>query len=178
MTKNKKQRFALDLMFDVRQVTRALNYHFSDENGSIFQESGLCAGCFHFGDGGTLEVTVTAIGCASNNFSFRINNLTIASIPTSPIPAKHLSPFDRERACVSIEDWGAFKQRTKKELTTISTSAKAPLKIAKSNGQWAISGYLSVTIERRDKEDKMIEEVRLFYFDPEGTTGSGGDISG
>ncbi len=177
MTKKQKQYFALELMFDVSQVTKALNYKFSGENGSIFQESGLCAGCFHFGDGGILEITVTGIGRVTDDFSYKINNLTIASLPTSPIPAKHLSPFDKKRACVSVDKWGPFKH-TDKDLTMISTRAAFPLKIAKSNGQWEISGYLSVTIKRRNKKGKMVKETRLFFFDPEGTTGSGGDIVG
>lgn len=180
MTKKKHEQgeaFSLQLKFDVGQVTKAMNYQFSGEKGSIFQESGLCAGCFHFGDGGTLEIEVIGIGDEKHEFSYVINDLTITSRPTLPVPANCLSPFDKKNACVSIKKWGPFNRKNGK-LTTISTKAKSVLPIKKTNGQWEMSGFLSVSIKRRTDKGKEIKENRLFYFDPEGTTGSGGDIVG
>ncbi len=172
------QKYTLDLMFDVDQVTKALHYHFNGPKGSPFHGQGRLAGTFNFDVGDEVHVRVIATAAKKDldKVQFAITDLTLASIPTLQPEKYYLSLFDRHRACVQVRDWGIPKRAKKENNTLITIKALHPLRVYAPNGQWELSGYLSVLIERPDKHGKLKKFSRLFYFDPESSSGTGGDI--
>lgn len=168
----------LELGFDADQVTRALDYRFNGSNGSIFKREGRCANTFHFPSGGHLFVEVTGSAHKSDKMRFMINDFTLASISTLEPGKSDLSLFDPGLACISISDWDDAAVEHDDVAGTSRTTFRAtnPLPIVAKDGQWQMSGYLSVAIELHDKTGKLVTMQRLFYFDPESTAGSGGGV--
>ncbi len=176
-----KRIYHLDLMFDVDQVTKALHYHIDGPKGTPFQREGRLAGTFHFNAGDEIFVTVKATAQKKDKAQFTVTDLTLASIPTlsaSSSPKNFLSLFDQHRASIRVADWGIPERGEDDDdvRTEITVKALHPLVVCAPNGQWEISGYLSVLIEKRGQDGAPQQIPRLFYFDPEGSTGSGGDI--
>jgi len=173
-----KEKIKLELRFDVDQVTKALNYRFRDKDKkSIFREDGKCAGTFHFPIGGELEVAVIVDSLTEEEAQVCVMDFTLASVSTLPPATSDLSMFDIHSACSTVDHWGIPERQEKKKKTTIIISSRDRLPIVSDNGQWQISGYLSVLIERK-RDGKKQKTSRVFFFDPEGTTGSGGDPPG
>jgi len=173
-----KRIYHLDLMFDVDQVTRALHYHIDGLKGSPFQGEGRLAGTFHFNAGDELFVTVKSTANKKDKARFVITDFTLASIPTLPAGKYFLSLFDKHCACIRVTDWGIpeFGRDNSNERDEITIKALHPLLVTAPNGQWEMSGYLSVLIEKLGEDGEMKQIPRLFYFDPESSSGSGGDI--
>lgn len=173
-----KRIYTLSLKFDADQVTKALHYHFDGPKGSPFQPEGRLAGTYHFGAGDALHVKVTATANKKDKAKFTVTDFTLASIPTLQPGKYFLSLFDQYRACTRVTDWGVpvMGEDDGDTRDEITVKALHPLMITAPNGQWEISGYLSVLIEKLDKDGQIKQIPRLFYFDPEGSSGSGGDI--
>jgi len=199
--------YTLHLRFDVAQTTKALQFEFiSADGGSPMQTMGGLAGTCNFMPGDTIKIVVTATGLDSatssasttsngNNKSelhfsyppdFSVIDCTLVSVGTlGHLETPHLSLFDEHNAVTQVTEWGFLKQdeetvssseRDKTEDTTkaASMSALDVLTVTAKNGQWAIAGYLSVHI-KTDTGDGL---PRLFYFDPESSSGTGGFGSG
>lgn len=169
----------LSLRFDADQVTGSLDFEFKGADGSIFKKEGRCANTFHFPTGGKMFVEVTGTAHKKDNMQFIINDFTLASISTSDLGQSALSLFDPKLACVSISNWSEPLQEDDAQGVNSRTTVRAtePLPLVAKNGQWQISGYLSVEITMYDKLGKLVTMPRLFYFDPESTAGSGGNTS-
>ncbi len=170
-------RYTLQLRFDADQVTKALAYQVEGESGTPMPQYGPCAGTFHFNKGDQLFVSVIVSAKIADEVLINITDLTLASVQMLE-PGKYpLSMFDEHKACVQVNEWGTPQRRedpvTGEEFVTIN--ARDPLNIVAENGQWEFSGYLSALIQ---KQDRPVPTSRLFYFDPEGTTGTGGEIGG
>ncbi len=170
-------RYTLELRLDTDQVTKALAYQVTGESGTPMPKYGPCAGTFHFEKGDTLFVSVIVSAKISDEVDIQLTDFTIASVPLLA-PGKYpLSMFDQNRACVQVNDWNT--QERHEDLVTgeefITINAKTPLNIVAEDGQWEFSGYLSTLINKTGLAGSQ-PTARLFYFDPEGTTGGGGTI--
>lgn len=174
-----KRKYYLDLTFDVEQVTKALHYHIDGPKGTPFRTEGPFAGTFYFRPGDELYIRVTATAKKCDEARFSITNFTLASIPTWPAGEIYLSLFDKHCACTDISDWGiptrGDDDADKK--AAIIIEALHPLVIAAPTGQWQMSGYMSTIIETKTLSGDRRQISRLFYFDPESSAGTGGDIS-
>lgn len=172
------QKVILSLSFDVEQVTSALHYQFRCNEKSIYKSSGACAGTYHFMHDSEMEIEVTGSAAAADQMKYIIRDLTLVSVSTLSAGRGPLSMFADDCACFQIRDWSPQMQQDNSERTFSTTRSKIMLKMPKKNGQWTISGYLSVVIEKNDASGKRSSEPRLFMFDPEGTMGTGGDVRG
>lgn len=167
------------LSFDADQVTTALHCEFSYKGEDIYKSSGRCAGTYHFADDSEMEFQVTGSADTKDEMKYMITDLTLVSVSTLSAGRGPLSMFADDCACFQIGDWSPQIQRQDNDGKTASTTLSGSvLKMPKKSGQWTISGYLSVVIERNDKHGKRKSETRLFLFDPEGTMGTGGDVPG
>ena len=106
-------------------------------------------------------------GCPE--FEIEINDCSLVSIPEKGVEA--LSMFDPGDAIITVLGWTRSEPtQDKKNLTTTYTlTSQSPLLVKADKGQWKISGYLSVNLTVNGENMN-----RLYYFDPEGTTGAGG----
>lgn len=173
MTKN---RVILELHFDADQVTKALYYNFTGPEGSILRKNGRCAGTFHFPAKAEVEIKVVGTAKTADNMRFTITDLTLVSVSSMRVGHSPLSMFDENRACTQIADWSLPKVKEKKGISKTTMLSGDILKLMADNGQWEMSGYLSVLVEKNDVDGKPKVQARLFHFDPEGTVGTGGDI--
>ncbi len=173
-----KRTYTLSLMFDVDQVTKALHYHIDGPKGTPFKGEGRLAGTFNFNAGDEIHISVKATSRKRDKARFTITDFTLASIPTLPAGKYGLSLFDKHRASIRVHDWGIpeYGEDDADEKSEITINALHPLLVTAVNGQWEISGYLSVLIEKVGQDGEMKQLPRLFYFDPESSSGTGGDI--
>ncbi len=178
---NKQRHYTLELIIDVDQITRALHYRITGDRGSPFQQAGPLAGTFHFNRGDEVTVCVKAISNAKDKAQISVTDFTLASIPTLAVTHSrntYLSMFDPDNAVVSVSTWGLpetseYERDNGVEEIETAINALHKFKVTAPNGQWRMSGYLSMLIK---KEDQAEPTACMFYFDPEGSTGSGGDI--
>jgi len=187
--------YTLKLSFDLRQVTQSLSYEFvrgqdasgMDNNAYPMEDEGPLAGTFNFQQGDEIFVDVIATAPAGGNEreevlnDFKVTNCTFVSVPARM--TEFLSLFDQTSACAVVDANGWAPVRpippTAEDLAKKSCrymiSNSEPLPVETKNGQWQISGYLSVQLPPLGHVP-VLDGVRnqLFYFDPEGSTGSGG----
>ena len=171
------QNYTLELCFAAEQITESLQFCFYDEGGNLCTEltHGPLASTFNFEQGDT--ITVKVMGSAQGEsressmpeFDMEINNCTLVSIP--PTSVNDLSMFDPQNAITTIGMWGKPEIEENQERLTVSitTQSRKPLEVTANTGQWKISGYLSVTETLNGKTTN-----KLYYFDPEGSSGDGG----
>lgn len=171
------QNYTLELCFAAEQITESLQFCFYDAKDNPCTElpHGPLASTFNFQEGDT--ITVKVMGSAQGkskevgmpNFKMAINNCTLVSIP--PTSVSDLSMFDPQNAVTKIGKWGKPDIEEDEESLTVSitTQSRKPLEVTANTGQWKISGYLSVTETLNGKTAN-----KLYYFDPEGSTGQGG----
>lgn len=170
------KRYVLTLAFDVDQVTRALQYSIENEEGSPYRAEGRCAGTLQLDEGTELILNVQGYSRKKDAANFVITDCVLAFIPTLPVGTVELSMFDQHRATTHISEWGLPHKAKEEDKNVIATiPALHPLTVIAKNGQWEMSGYLSVLIEKQNKGETQTQS-RLFYFDPEMTSGTGGDI--
>ena len=166
--------YILRLSFDPGQVTQSLAYQFllvEDPNFEgkqpyPMEAKGPLAGTFNFQEKDQVFVEVV-----TNIQNFFITNCTLVSVPARM--TEFISMFDHTSACSSIEDWDPVR-RSSDDAQFLIRSTK-PLEIVTQNGQWQISGYLSVQLPaggQTPSEDGRRHQ--LYYFDPEGSAGAGG----
>lgn len=202
--KRKPIEYTLHLQFDVAQATKSLQYKFTAPDGSSpYKTMGGLAGTANFQQGDTVRVSVTATGLDTKNVpvtdnpkqpkmhfayppDFSVINCSLVSTGTlGHEETPDLSLFDEHNAITAIQDWGFLEQETENvpsddDVAGVTLAAKInsldTLLVTAKNGQWAISGYLSVLV----KTDTGEGWPRLFYFDPEGSsgTGTGGGMGG
>ncbi|WOR15282.1 hypothetical protein RYZ27_01205 [Hyphomonas sp. FCG-A18] len=168
--------YTLNLAFDIDQVTRSLQYEFSSPEGSPLHSEGRLAGTCHFDVGDRLKIALTAKGNKKDKMEITVTDMTLVSICTLRPGKYDLSPFDPYNASVRATDWDAPVYTTKKKRTKAVTRALQPLYVTAPNGQWEMSGYLSVMIRKTDDKGQIHTIPRLFYFDPESSAGNGGDV--
>lgn len=176
------RKILMTLTIDIDQITKALNYDIglhpdeAEERGILLDE-GPYAGTYHFKKWDEVHLKIIAHSRKKDKAQLTITDCTLASVPTMPVESEYLSMFHKHRACTHIADWDipATHKQTQNKSTVTRISALHPLIVWADKGQWRLSGYLSVLIERMvDGEAKKYS--RMFYFDPEGSVGSGGDI--
>ncbi|WP_341713054.1 hypothetical protein [Erythrobacter sp.] len=162
----------LELQVDADQVTKSLGYRFLDAGGaSIYRDRGRCAGTYHFDKGDRIVTRVVVSAKAGETVEVAVTDLSLVSVSTL-LPGKHdLSLFDAMSACQSIGQWGVPERHRKGDETLIVFTSSDVLTVASENGQWQMSGYLSLVVETAAGKTP-----RLFYFDPESTSGNGGDV--
>jgi hypothetical protein len=167
----------LKLHFDADQVTKALRFEFIAEHGSLFCKDGPLAGTYNFPKKAQIKINVTGGAKINDKMRFTITDLTLVSVSTMLPGESPLSMFDEYRACTTIADWSLPQvvedKKTKRSETTLISGDT--LNLTATNGQWEMSGYLSVLIEKTGSDGKINTHARLFHFDPEGTMGTGGD---
>lgn len=181
--KRKPATYIMRLSFDIGQITQSLQYNFFTKDDDPYTEetSGALSGTFNFIEGDELEVQVVAKAESKKNSSdlsdlqVNITNCTIVSIERTG--KQDLSLFDAYNACTTISEWSLPDKGTKESggivQATVTTTALKNLVVTAKNGQWKISGYLSVLIGEDSKEQK-----KLYFFDPEGSAGGGTDFGG
>lgn len=165
--------YTLALEFDINQVTRSLQYHFSNPEETV----GVLAGTFNFnpqGDPGEdiLMATLTATGDASGNPQVTVKDCTLVSVSNGELGRTFLSPFSQSNAVSKFEDWPELEPiaaPTGRVKLFAGSATKLP--VIATEGQWEISGYLSVEIIWNGKAYN-----RVFSFDPEGTSGTGAGL--
>lgn len=167
----------LTLMVDVTQVTKAMRYRLNDDKGrSIFVDKGRCANTFHFPKGSELEFELVVTANASLDPTISVMDMTLTSISTLPPGRCGLSMFDPLSACQNIGEWSVSNQHRANDEITLTLTSGQKLAIVDENGQWQVSGFLSLLIKSSAESEGTKEHARLFHFDPESTTGTGGDV--
>lgn len=165
--------YILELEFDVNQITRSLQYKITSPEGSPEVPEGALAGTYHFTAGDTLGFRVTATGNSSDDIGVSVTDCTVISIGTSSVGKYDLSPFSKESAASRIDHWAPpTASEVGSDRMKVIVEGDMTLPVEAENGQWKISGYLSVGIRLAGKTYN-----RLFFFDPEGSTGNGGGHS-
>lgn len=180
--------YTLKLSFDVRQVTQSLAYEVIRQNNSKYpmEDEGPLAGTFNFEPEDEIIVEVIATAPAGNNNKqamlddFSVSNCTLVSIPAHM--QEFLSLFDETSACAAMsENWGnvtaipATAADEKKNSRRYSITNSKALSVVTKNGQWQISGYLSVQLPPLgDVPVLKGKRNQLYFFDPEGSVGNGG----
>ena len=98
----------------------------------------------------------------------RINNCSLVSIPE--IGVEDISMFNPKNAITDGSEWNLSEPVKNKDngTTTIEAVSHETLTVTAENGQWKISGYLSISQILNGKKSN-----KLYYFDPEGSTGLG-----
>ncbi|MEO1242700.1 MAG: hypothetical protein AAFX54_12390 [Pseudomonadota bacterium] len=176
-----KRHFTLDLIIDADQITRALHYQVNGDQGTPFQRSGPLAGTFHFKAGDEVTVNVRVISNKKDNVQVAVTDFTLASIPTLAVAhakRNYLSMFDCDKAVVNVSSWGLperreYREENGDEKIEITIKALHSFTVVAPSGQWRMSGYLSALIRKGVQTEPT---PCMFYFDPEGSSGSGGDI--
>ena len=179
--------YILKLSFDVRQVTQTLAYEFVRQDNSEYpmEENGPLAGTFNFAPGDEITVDVIATAPAGQAQEeamlndFAVTNCTLVSVPAHM--QEFLSLFDETSACAVAENWGrttivpATAEDEQKGIRRYSIANREALPVVTKNGQWQISGYLSVQLPPLgDVPVLKGKRNQLYYFDPEGSVGKGG----
>ncbi|MEP3890339.1 MAG: hypothetical protein ABJN69_07710 [Hellea sp.] len=177
----KNKAYVLELEFDIGQVTTALQSRFitPDKKTHNVNKKGSLAGTFEFRAGEKLRLRVIANAKAFNHegkredLNLKINDCTLTSLARyQPAIGRdfdmNLSPFNRLKACVNIGKWGRSKPAHDKQFKSETIESNDVLDIIKGDGQWEISGYLSVSYNANGKT-----LWRSYYFDPEGSVSSG-----
>ena len=173
--------YILNLTYDIRQITQSLVFEFCQHDGSISRpvEAGALAGSFNFQAGDTIKPQVTVLSAAhadkNNSLANILDELTINECMMLSIGARMvdaLSMFDEARASQTVAKWDEQVDVTTpedmgKNIKRLQQAAQEPFKVVSKNGQWKVSGYLSVTMVNMAAESLS----RLYYFDPEGSTG-------
>ena len=161
-------KYILRLSFDPKQITQSLGYEFLRVDGQQpfpMEAKGSLAGTFNFQAGDQIFVeVVTSIP------DFLVTNCTLVSVPARM--TEFISMFDHTSACSTIENWDKFPKRLGD--TQYLIGSNDPLNVVTKDGQWQISGYLSVQLPpggATPSENGIRHQ--LYYFDPEGSTGQG-----
>ncbi|MDB2439034.1 hypothetical protein N9W89_09990 [Hellea sp.] len=168
----KPENFTLVLCFDVVQNSQSLQYFLlNEEEASVnLTQKGATAGTYNFVKNDTLkfEIRVTNLldkkgtGKVSDE-DIEIMDCTLVSIKPPTYP--YLSLFNKFSAVQNIKrkSWSHHKDKVYPNLCVFRSSTI--LKVKCTEGQWEISGYLSVKLAK--------DLARLYYFDPEGSAGGG-----
>lgn len=173
------QNYVLELSFAAEQVTESLHFVFYDEEGNRSDQvtHGPLASTFNFQQGDRIALKVMASAESKPgeskipDFEMRINNCSLVSIPE--LGVDDISMFDPTNAVTNIPDTEWIQsppvEDPENNRVTIEAKSPAPLIVTAKNGQWKISGYLSInqTIDGKPAN-------KLYYFDPEGSAGTGG----
>ena len=177
--------YTLKLSFDLRQITQSLAYEFvqSGKDNYPLLTEGPLAGTFNFQKGDQIFVEVIATSAASSGTPKNVlEDMAVKNCAFISIPARmteDLSLFDPDSACTIIEgnspqtpqQWGPIaKEFLPDDNVQLSTRSLKPLSIMTKNGQWKISGYLSVSLTPNGAP----KYSQLYFFDPEGSSGNGG----
>lgn len=181
--------YTLKLSFDILQITQSLAYEFvldSPRGDELYplEDKGALAGTFNFQQGDDIFVEVIAtipetMDAQMFEEIFAVSNCTFVSVPARM--TEFLSLFDPTSACTTLNqegDWAGVSPIAPtpgNEFRRFSIRSNNPLSVATKNGQWQISGYLSVQLPPLEKiPSPGGVRHQLFYFDPEGSSGSGG----
>lgn len=183
--------YTLKLSFDLRQVTQTLAYEFvqgidqkgPNINSYAMEDEGPLAGTFNFQQGDEISIDVIATAPADEEQAvlkdFDVTNCTFVFVPAHM--TEFLSLFDEKSACTAVEAWGPIqpipptKEDQKKNSRRFSISSVKALPVTTKDGQWQISGYLSVQLPPLG-DVPVLNGTRnqLYFFDPEGSSGTGG----
>jgi len=179
----------LHLSFDINQITKSLQYEFTSklkdgshkEVGSPFQSSGTLAGTCLFNMGDDLSIVITAKRTLltstkpsepAASLSIKVKDFTILCVSTlGPDRWCDLSLFAKRKASKRVKQWRKSKNPNPDEA---HIEILEPIPITAEDGQWEMSGFLSIEI----KNGKKKSVTRLLYFDPEGSAGSGAGFGG
>ena len=183
--------YTIKLKFDVRQVTQALEYEVVSGCGGTkaypMDDVGRNAGTFNFQKGDEIFVQVIATAPAGNEEAshmmddsvFNITNCTFVSIRAHE--AANLSLFDDKSACHTVNEWekaeaiNPSSADKKKNCHRYSIMSSEGFTVMSENGQWKISGYLSVQLPPLESNTGSKDlRHQLYFFDPEGSSGNGG----
>lgn len=166
--------YILKLSFDERQVTQTLAYEFLIQGDPNFEgkkryqreNNGPLAGTFNFQEKDEIYIEVV-----TNTPDFVVTDCTLVSVPSRM--TEFISLFDHKSACSTMSVWGEVQ--TSSDGDQFLTRSEKPLTVVTQNGQWQISGYLSVQLPaggETPSEDGIRHQ--LYYFDPESSSGTGG----
>lgn len=176
--------YTLQLNFDIRQVTRALNYKILGPNDDKCEklDTGPLAGTFNFQAGDELAIEV--IGASPNDDSdakpdmildsMSVTDCTLISIPANMREA--LSLFDPQDATSYLAKWSEAENTTPsagpaKDTKYLRCKSNKTLSIVSKEGQWKVSGYLSIVLMTADGKSFP----QLYFFDPESSSGTGNE---
>jgi len=165
--------YTLVLSFDYNQISESLRYTVWQENNQRYpqQRVGRTAGTFNFTQGDRISVKV--VGGYENGkdapstFNFTVQNCTLVFIKAPQVV--DLSLFDPDNAVANVNfnnsmekfNWPNGDMPAYQAWAVTSTEQ---FSVTAQNGQWKLSGYLSVEINGTTK---------MFYFDPESSAGDG-----
>ncbi len=175
---NNPKTYILELCFAAEQITESLQFCFYDEKGNRCEQlaHGPLASTFNFQKGDRIDVKVMA--SAENTpgkrkmpgFSMNIINCSLVSIPE--LDVDDISMFDPTNAVTNLPgtDWisSPMIEDPVNNRVTIESNLRESLTVTAKNGQWKMSGYLSISQIYNGKKSN-----KLYYFDPEGSTGVG-----
>ncbi len=165
--------YTLALEFDINQITRSLQYSFSNAE----EKTGILAGTFNFNgtddpSDDVLQISLTATGNSQDEPRVIVQDCTLVSVSNGDLGRTFLSPFSKSSAVSSFQDWDPLESTEEPEgRVKLFGQAHSTLPVIAPKGQWEISGYLSVIIELDG-----ISYNRVFHFDPEGTAGAGSGL--
>ncbi len=185
--------YTLKLAFDLAQISTALRFNIIYDNNHhpAMQKVGRAAGGYHFhpGDKVTIEITASFNPERYSPTDISIQDLTLVCAPASNAHQPHLSPFDSESAGLMLKHWvgqnvekeaGPMRPATvdpspkfvvfKRDPATDASDPSGDLTVRPHDGQWQISGFLSVKVAATTH---TAEFCRVFEFDPSVMVGNG-----
>lgn len=166
--------YTLALEFDINQITRSLQYEFISEATAPKERIGTLAGTYHFQAGDEVNLSITATAQAQDKIELNVRDCSIVSLSTADLGESYLSLFSKSKAVSRVTNWDEFQKLPDEGADRVKyvTDSQSSLLVKAQNGQWKISGYLSMQIILNGTTYN-----RVFHFDPEGSTGNGGGDS-
>ncbi|HBK55069.1 MAG TPA: hypothetical protein DDZ76_02085 [Xanthomonadales bacterium] len=176
---SKKQKAVLSVSYDVDQISGALLWRISEDDGTrnLLKATGPHAGSVHLVKGDQVFVDVYSTGLAETLIKTRVLNAYLISIPhTSGMAFCAPSLFSNDSAVISVGDWGKLRPVEPpdpvEDRKYFVQRSKQPLIVIQQDGRWELSLVITVAIETNGPDGKS-EKIRVFSFDPEAEVGTG-----
>lgn len=170
--RDSQERVALQVSFDIDQISHALCWQFDGPHGNLFHTTGIHAGAVHVEHGAVMCLDVTVYARGRSLAGVEINSATLGTMPRQfgPIPFPP-SPFRGESASA---DFGRFELKSfefdpLRDMTVAKLVSTNELQVVTLDGSWQMSLLLSATLTRANNA----KETRVFQFDPEYQVGNG-----
>lgn len=165
----------INVSFDIGQISSDLLWHAFDDHSkrNLCSRFGRYASAVHLCEGDGVKINVTAYGRIEDKFTIDVKDAVLCTIPITGSVTKFFapSPFSRNRATITLDDWdaaGSLVVGDKHSRVVQSTSTS--LEVLHKEGRWKLSLIITVLITRADAKKP---EIRVFSFDPEAEIGSG-----
>lgn len=182
--------YTLTLGFDLQQVSTALQFEIRKDGLPTLQMVGPAAGAYKLskGDQVVIEIIASFDPQTTSAEAISVQDLILVSMPANGAHQADLSPFVPTSAGLFLQGWisqddgkvdGPLRPPPSPNTAFIrfvlgqqgaSGLIPAPLLVTASEGQWQVSGYLSVLVGETAASTPF---SRVYGFDPTVIVGTG-----